>query len=365
MSDPRLGKPLEEITDTPALLVDLDVLEANIGALQTYCDAHAIALWPHAKTHKSAWIAARQLARGAHGLTCAKATEVEQLLSSGVERVLLAYPLIGDVKWSRAASLAGRCELSIMLDSFAAAEGLSDAARRAGVTIDVLVELDAGLGRVGVTSVDAAVTLAHQIDGLANLRLSGLGCYPGHLREASEIDVGLPVMEALLADAVARFDAAGLCRDRVSSGSTLTALRLHECPSVNESRAGTYVLGDRSDDPPSGFALTVLATVVSSRSSGVVIDSGAKTLSADVHLRVGGRGFGEILDEQGQRLSALFDEHGLVAVDDEARRPQLGERVRVVPNHCVAVMNLHDEFLLVSGGTVVDVVPIEARGAVR
>ena len=356
---------MESITETPAILVDVDLLDANIGALQGYCDEHGLALWPHAKTHKSAWIAARQLAVGASGLTVAKLSEAERLLSCGAERVLLAYPLIGAAKWSRAAEVAGRCDLSVMLDSVECATGLSETARHRGVEIGVLVELDVGLGRVGVVGVDAALALASEVERLPALRLRGIGCYPGHLREPGEIDAGTPEVAALLAETVAAFDAAGLCRERVSSGSTKTAFRLHECPPVNECRAGTYALGDLSDESPCGFALTVLATVVSANDpSGVVIDAGAKTLSAARVHRPAGSGFGELLGSPGLRLSALFDEHGLVSVPEGAARPRIGERVRVVPNHCVAVMNLHDSFLAVSKGVVLDVVPIEARGAV-
>ena len=151
MSDPRRGKPLEEITDTPALLVDVDVLEANIEALQTYCDAHAIALWPHAKTHKCSWIAARQLARGAHGLTCAKATAIELLLSSGVEAFF--WRIAADRRCQVVACGQPRRPVRAVDHAglLRGGQGLSDAARRTGVTIDVLVELDAGL-RVGVTA---------------------------------------------------------------------------------------------------------------------------------------------------------------------------------------------------------------------
>jgi D-serine deaminase-like pyridoxal phosphate-dependent protein len=357
---------LEAIDDTPAVLVDLDVLDANIRALQSYCDEHRIALWPHCKTHKSTWIAARQLAAGSTGLTFAKSSEMERVIPPGLERALLAYPLIGETKLARVIAVARRCELSVMLDSVVVAAGLSAAARHEGIEIDVLVELDVGLGRVGVRGAAAALAVAVEVDRLPSLRLRGIGCYPGHLREPDEIDEGLPRVAALLAETAAAFDAAGLCRERVSSGATPTAFRVHECPEVNESRVGTYVLGDLSDDPASDFAMTVLATVVSANtSSTVVIDAGGKTLSADPLLRVGGRGFGRIAGEPRLTVTALFDEHGVVSVPEGVPMPRVGDRLRVVPNHCVAVMNLHDSFLVTSGGAVVDVVPIEGRGAVR
>jgi D-serine deaminase-like pyridoxal phosphate-dependent protein len=366
VADDRIGRRLEEITDTPVLVLDVDVLDRNIAELQAYCDHHGLALWPHAKTHKSPWIAGRQLEAGAHGLTVAKSTEGELLAAAGAARMLLAYPIVGQAKWQRAAALARVCQLSVMLDSAASAEGLAVAARRAGVEIDVLVELEAGLGRVGVVGVAAAVGLAGVVDRLPGLRLAGLGCYPGQLREPDELKVGVPILAELLQAAVDAFDAAGFCRERVSSGSTKTAFVLHEVPSVTESRAGTYVLGDLSDEPPFGMALTVQATVTSQpEPHRVVVDAGAKTLSADVLLRAEGGGFGELLGDPSARLTALFDEHGVVTYPNAGPTPGIGDQVRIVPNHCVAVMNLHDEFLVVRQGAVVDVQTIPARGAVR
>jgi D-serine deaminase-like pyridoxal phosphate-dependent protein len=290
---------------------------------------------------------------------------MERLLPAGVERALLAYPLVGEAKAARAAAAARDCELSVMLDSVAVAEGLSTAAQREGVEIDVLVELDVGLGRVGVTGAETALAVATEVERLPALRLRGIGCYPGHLREPDEIDEGLPSVATILSETAAAFDTAGLCRERVSSGSTPTAFRVHECPTVNESRVGTYVLGDLSDDPATDFAMTVLATVVSTNSpSTVVIDAGAKTLSADPLLRVGGTGLGLIVGESHLAVTALFDEHGVVSVPDGVAKPRIGDRMRIVPNHCVAVMNLHDSFIATSQDVVVDIVPIEARGAV-
>jgi D-serine deaminase-like pyridoxal phosphate-dependent protein len=273
--------------------------------------------------------------------------------------------LVGEAKAARAAAAARDCELSVMLDSVAVAEGLSTAAQREGVEIDVLVELDVGLGRVGVTGAETALAVATEVERLPALRLRGIGCYPGHLREPDEIDEGLPSVATILSETAAAFDTAGLCRERVSSGSTPTAFRVHECPTVNESRVGTYVLGDLSDDPATDFAMTVLATVVSTNSpSTVVIDAGAKTLSADPLLRVGGTGLGLIVGESHLAVTALFDEHGVVSVPDGVAKPRIGDRMRIVPNHCVAVMNLHDSFIATSQDVVVDIVPIEARGAV-
>jgi D-serine deaminase-like pyridoxal phosphate-dependent protein len=270
---------------------------------------------------------------------------------------------VGARKWERACGLEKSREVTVMLDSADVARGLAEAARRTGVEIEVLVELEAGLGRVGVEGSDAAVALAEQVDRLPGVRLRGLGCYPGHLRETDELDDGLPEVAALLDATVDRFDRAGLCRERVSAGSTKTAMRLHECPAVNESRAGTYVLGDLSDEPPLDFALTIQASVVSRRAGAAVIDAGAKTLSADLLLRRGGGGFGRLADDGGAELSALFDEHGVIPDPKPGTLP-VGELVRVVPNHCVAVMNLFDEVVVVKDDVVVAVEPIEGRGAV-
>lgn len=363
--DDRVGRRLEEITDTPVLVVDQDVLDRNIELLQDYCDRQRLALLPHAKTHKSIWIAERQLRAGAAGLTVAKASEADCFVTADDEQLLLAYPLVGPDKWRRAADLGTRCRLTVMLDSGEAADGLAAHARRVGVDVEILVELDAGLGRVGVPTVEDAVAVAERVERLPGLRLAGIGCYPGHLREPEELASGIPKVSALLTAAVEAFRRKGLCCDRVSAGSTKTAFRMHEIEAATESRAGTYVLGDLSDEPPSDFALTVQATVVSNPRPGrFVVDAGAKTLSADVVLAAGGRGFG-LVRPGGWTIEALFDEHGVIATDEADVQPRVGDLVRIVPNHCVAVMNLHSEFLVVSDGVVVDVRPIDARGRVQ
>jgi D-serine deaminase-like pyridoxal phosphate-dependent protein len=329
-----------------------------------YCDEHAIALWPHTKTHKSIQIAQLQLDAGACGLTAAKLTEAEVMLGSAVERILIAYPIVGAEKARRVAELAGRCDVSVALDSVAIAEGLSDAARDRGTTVGVLVELDVGLRRVGIQTVDALVALAQRVDRMPGLELQGIACYPGHLRDPEELDEGLAGVEARLKAAVGRLNGHGLRADRVSAGSSPTAFVTHQMPTVTESRAGTYVLGDLSDPAPDSFALTVLARIVSTSVPGrAVIDAGSKTLSSDRALDPEHAPYyGHVADDDGSPVVELFEEHGLIDVTGRSKPLAVGDLVRIVPNHCCAVMNLHDEVVVVDGDDVIETWQVSARG---
>ena len=177
--DQQVGKPLADI-ETPAAVVDLDKLEANLRGLQAYCDEHGLALWPHTKTHKSPEIGLRQLELGAGGLTVAKTGEAQVFRDAGAPRLLVHYPPFGQAKWERLADVAGDVELTVAVDSLYPAEGLAAELQRRGVKADVLVEMDVGLHRTGQTSAAGAVALAQELSRLPALRVVGISCYPGH-----------------------------------------------------------------------------------------------------------------------------------------------------------------------------------------
>src|SRR5262245_13349758 len=177
--DQQVGKSLAEI-ETPVAVVDLDKLEANLTGLQSYCDEHGIALWPHTKTHKSPEIGLRQLELGAGGLTVAKTGEAQVFHEAGAPRILVHYPPLGEAKWERLAAIAGDIELTVAVDSAAPAEGLARALARRGAKADVLVEMDVGLHRTGQQSAAGAVALARELSKLPALEVVGISCYPGH-----------------------------------------------------------------------------------------------------------------------------------------------------------------------------------------
>ncbi|MBM3955399.1 MAG: hypothetical protein FJ309_12410 [Planctomycetes bacterium] len=369
---PLAGDPLAAdlaTLPTPALVIDGAVARRNIDRLAAYCRGHGIALRPHTKTHKSRFVAGLQLAAGAIGLTVAKVGEAEVMATAGAPTdILMAYPAVDPARTARLARLAGDGAVSVGLDTAAAAAALSTAARAAGTTIGVLVDLDVGFGRTGVASPAAAVDLAAVVDRLPGLRLDGIMCYPGHVKMPP--DDQAPVLNGIaerLADAIDRFDRAGLSRRIVSGGSTPTAFMSHLIPQCTEIRPGTSVYNDMNI-VRGGFgtladcAARVVCTVVSDAVAGqVVLDAGSKTLTSDPCGPAPQSGHGHVVEYPDAVITRLTEEHGQVDVSRCAHRPRVGERVTVIPNHVCPCVNLQDVVWWHEDDALVPL-PVDARG---
>jgi D-serine deaminase-like pyridoxal phosphate-dependent protein len=359
-----------EALSTPVVLVDLDVLERNIGRQAARARAAGVRLRPHAKTHKCVEIARLQLAAGASGLTVAKVGEAEVFVDAGFEDLFLAYPIVGEANARRLLDLGERARIAVGVDSVEGASTLASSFRAAGRTLDVLLKVDVGLGRVGVPP-EHALPLARQIVRLRGLRLRGVFTHAGHAYLAPTPKEGARVARSegeILASVAARLRRAGLPIEEVSVGSTPTAAVAMRARGVTECRPGNYVFHDASqvDLGTCGIgdcALTVLATVVSVPARGrAVVDAGSKTLSSDpLRPRPGGFGW---LPGHRSRIASLSEEHGVIAVA-RGESFRVGERLRILPNHACVVVNLHDRLLGTSGGRVEAVLPVGARGRVR
>ena len=354
--------------ETPAALVDLDRLARNLDRAASYAAEHGLALRPHTKTHKTPWIAAEQLRRGAVGVTCATPREVEAMSEVG-DDVLLAYPPVGAPKLRRLMALPARVRLTVALDSARAIEELAAAARASAREVGVYVEMDLGMHRVGTPSVDEAVALARLVAERAPLRFAGVTFYPGHIREAvGEQDAVLARLTSDLAGALDAFERAGLRPPVVSGGSTPTMWRTHEVRGVTELRPGTYVFNDRTTAEVGACAwedcaLTVLATVVSTAVPGqAVIDAGTKALGREPMRGAAADGFGSLLEHPEVIVKGMSEEHGLLDLSRTAWRPAVGELVRVVPNHVCIVVHLNDWIYGVRGGAVESRWAVAARG---
>ena len=363
--------------ETPALVVDLDRLERNLDRAADYTRAHGIALRPHVKTHKTPWIAAEQLRRGAVGLTCATPREAETMSEVGSD-LLVAYPPVGAARARRLVALPENVRLTVGLDSAAAVELLAASARAADRRVRVLVEMDMGMRRVGVAGVEEAIALAQQVTASAPLEYAGVMFYPGHVRESvAEQEASLAALRQAVDGALRALERAGLRPGVVSGGSTPTLWRSHELPGVTEIRPGTYVFNDRTtaevgacawDD----VALTVLATVVSTAVAGqAVIDAGTKALGREPidGARAPGAdevqtaGFGALFDRPEVTVSRMSEEHGILDLSRTEWRPKVGDQVRVVPNHVCIVVHLNDVIYGVRGQDVVETKwPVAARG---
>jgi D-serine deaminase-like pyridoxal phosphate-dependent protein len=362
-----VGIALPPNLETPCLVIDLDVVEANAERTAARMGRRGIALRPHAKTHKSVALGKIQLEAGARGLTVGTLGEAEVFAEAGFEDLFIAYPLwaVG-AKAARLRALHDRPgqRLAVGLDSVAAAERLAAAVEGAARPLRVLVEVDPGNHRSGVVAADvgriaaAAAALGRESDGVF---AHGGHAYAG----ADAVEEAAPAEVSSLAAAIEALQGAGLEASVVSAGSTPTADSAASGP-INEIRPGTYLLGDRiqvalGGSPPDGVAIAIAATVVSTAVPGqVVIDAGAKTLTKDLPDYL--TGYGEIAGYPDAVIERVNDYHGVVRIAPGARAPKLGEIVAVIPNHACPVVDLHDSFVATRSGSVVGIWPVDARG---
>ena len=363
---------------TPAVLLESSRLVRNLDRMQQAAAAHGRRLRPHAKTHKSPFIAAMQIERGAVGICCAKLGEAEVFADAGIEDIRLPYPL-HPVNADRLFALAGRVALSFIVDDLAIAQAWSDVACRKGRTLDVLVKVDVGFHRCGIDPASAdAASVVRSIAELPGIRFHGLLSHAGHAYSAT-CDAELKSIAAteaeLLRDLACR---SGVdCRE-ISVGATPTARFSLNENGVTEIRPGNYAYFDRTQvglgaADFADCALTVLARVVSHPApERLVFDSGSKTLTSD-----GARGFassggyGVVLQAlEGTMIAAdllverLSEEHATVRATSGRTRLQTGDLVRIIPNHSCVVSNLVDNVWLVDGDQVIEQLPVAARGKI-
>jgi D-serine deaminase-like pyridoxal phosphate-dependent protein len=362
-----MERPSLENLETPAALVDMERVEANLRRVDAYARQHGLRWRPHTKTHKVPELAALQLRAGASGITVATPHEAE-VMAPVAEDVFLAYPPVGAARLARLMRLPPRIRLSVGLDSREALEGLSAAAREARRTVGVRVELDLGMRRVGVQGPSEAVALAREIAGMEAVEYRGITFYPGHIRAPlGEQGSVLSGLSARLADFVEALADAGLRPGVVSGGSTPTLWRSHEIPGLTEIRPGINIFNDRNTAAVGACAweecaYSVLATVVSTAVPGqAVIDAGSKALAKEEGLAPEG-GYGALLDRPEVVVRGLSEEHGLLELSGTQWRPRVGDRVRVVPNHVCASVNLHERLWAMRGGTVEGAWTVAGRG---
>jgi D-serine deaminase-like pyridoxal phosphate-dependent protein len=340
--------------ETPVAVVALERFERNLVKLQRYLHGHGIANRPHIKTHKIPQIARMQIAGGAVGITCQKLGEAEVMADAGITDIFLPYNIIGAGKLERLTALAKRATLSVSADSAVTVRGLSDAAQRAGLTLTTLVEFDGGARRCGVQTPAEAAELATLIARAPGLRFGGLMTYPNTEHTDGFVDA---TRGLLTAD--------GIAIERVTSGGTGGMWRAHEYKSVTEYRSGMYIFGDRYTLNAGAMTLDEIAlhvhcTVVSRPTPDRgILDGGSKTFSSDL---VGLDGHGLILEYPEARFYGMSEEHGHVDFSACAKKPEIGERVMIVPNHCCPVVNLFNQLVGVRDGAVEVVWDVAARG---
>jgi D-serine deaminase-like pyridoxal phosphate-dependent protein len=351
--------------DTPAVVVDLDRMDARIASMASLMRERDIALRPHAKTHKSVEVARRQVEAGAVGLTVATIGEAEVFADAGFADLFIAYPLIAaGPKADRLRRLASRCVLSVGADSTAGVEMLAAALKGVTTSVRLLIEIDSGGARTGVRPELAGSLARHARD--CGFEVVGAFTHEGHgYRGTEQRQTAGQDAVSSLDGAASSLRAEGIEPLVLSAGATPT-FELSARGIVTEERPGTYVFGDRQQaalrgEPAEGVALMVAATVVSAGTAdGFVIDAGAKSLAQDVSPIIPGHG--AIVGYPEAVIHRLHDHHGAVSLPPGSARPAVGSVVWVVPNHVCPVINLVDDFAVAQGGRVVAHWTVDARG---
>lgn len=364
---PRLASPIQpDDVETPAAVVDLDRARRNAARVVEYLASHGLAWRPHVKTHKSRTMAGIELAAGASGLTVATLKEAEAMAPLGAD-LLLAHPPVGRAKGRRLARFLDDTPLTVALDSPEALATTADAARQAGREVPVLVEVDVGMGRVGVQNPAAACSLALEASDREGVRFGGVLFYPGHIRSpADEQDQALGSVAARLADVLETLERGGLEPEVVSGGSSPTLWRSHEIPGLTEVRAGTCIFHDRDmvglgvcDE--GDVAYHVLATVISDAIPGqVVVDAGSKALSRE-EFRGEGAGYAVVRGHPEVVVRSVSEEHGILDLSRTQWRPPVGARIELIPNHVCVSVNLQDRLLALDPEGFREI-PLEGRG---
>lgn len=368
----RVNHSLENTQiETPAVQIDLDLLDLHLRNAAERAKAHGIRLRPHTKTHKSVWIAGEQLRYGAAGITVAKLGEAEVMAAAGIQDILIAFPLYGAAKMKRLAKLLESCKITLSVDHLTIAEGLSELGVSLDRRIPLYVDVDTGLGRCGLEPGKPTAELAARISQLPGVEVTGLMTHSGHaygcnteeeLRQAARHEAeSLLYTQKLLKEM-------GVNVPEVSVGSTPTSFFPEEQQGVTEMRPGAYVFGDRSQFllgviDRKDVAMTVKATVISLPRPGVaIIDAGSKTFSSDRNRTL--PGFGEWVENPEVYVEKLSEEHGNLHVP-EGVKLEIGQELSFIPNHCCTVTNLQDQLFGVRNGRLERMINVDARGKIR
>lgn len=364
LDPPVVSDQARAMIDTPALVVDIDRVDAAIARMASGMAERGVALRPHAKTHKSIEVGRRQIAAGAAGLTVGTIGEAEVFATGGLDDLFIAYPLVPlGPKAARLRALARTARLRLGVDSVVGAHAIADALGDDVERVSLLVEVDSGGRRTGVAPEDAgAVAAAASHLGLLVIGVFTHGGHSYHGPEARSPAADDEVRE--LTAAAGSLRAAGIEPLVVSAGSTPTALDSAR-GAVTEERPGTYVFGDRQQVALGSITPDAPTAVVAARITSVnaadrrfVIDAGAKTLTKDVPAYLAGHG---AIPELGGVVARVSDYHGVVELAGGAPLPDVGRVVLVVPNHICPVVDLFASFLVAKDGEIVDTWPVDAH----
>jgi D-serine deaminase-like pyridoxal phosphate-dependent protein len=361
--------------DTPEIVLDLDVVRANILRTAAMARDAGVSVRPHTKTHKLPQIARIQLDAGAVGVQVAKLGEAEVMADAGIDNILVGYPIVGAQKLARLADLAERVSISVTIDSDEVAAGISRVARERGLTIPALIELDTGLRRLGVVPGPGAADLAERVAALEGIELAGVFTHEGHVytQGRNAVERERLTLEACGAavDTAEEIRSRGIPAPVVSVGSAGTFRFAIQCPGVTEVRPGTYVFNDRSQIAQGAAAAAdvaafIITTVVARPAPDrIVIDAGSKVLTSDRMLVADApSSFGWVWGHDDWDFVRLSEEHGVIEVPPMSD-VGVGDRLAIVPNHVCPTINLASFVTVTENGRATGRWPVAARGMVQ
>lgn len=346
---------------TPALVLDKNILQANIEAMHKIIDGTTLKLRPHYKSHKCAALAKLQMANGAIGMTCAKLSEAEDLCDIGIEDILIANQVVDPARIRKLADLARNCRLTVCVDNKENISALALAAKNSGSTIHCLIEFDIGMERCGVITNEDVLALTQHICAYDSLVFDGLQAYAGHISHIEDLDTRKQMTAEnynKLKALIAYLNDNGIAVKTVSGGSTGTSQIKAMEGLYTELQAGSYLFMDatyRNLNLPFQNSLFVLTTVVSQRNGLTVVDAGVKTCGVD-------QGMPAPRDGAAEEIVAS-EEH--FQLHHYNAKTAVGEKMYLIPAHCCSTINLHDKIYLVDGDNVVDRILITAKGIGR
>ena len=359
----EIGLKKEEI-DTPALLIDLDVMEKNLSTMRDFFKGKKANLWAHTKVHKSPVLALRQLEMGAKGICCQKVSEAEVMAHGGIDCIIVTNPIVTPQKIDRLVALNEQVELRVIVDSSSNAESLSKAAAEHGTKLNTLMEVQLGANRCGVELGESALSLARTISNLKGLTLAGLLGFEGGVWQLEPREKRRAEAERLYGEMLhtaGLIEEAGMGLQEISVGITSTYDAAASTPGITDVRAGSYILMDSAHHkyvPEFECGLTVLSTVISRPGEDrIVTDAGVTSFSVE-------EGIPEVVGMYGAEVMGLFAENTVLRVKKN-EKVHIGDKVEFIPSYLDGTINYHTKYHAMRNNKVESVIEIAARGTVH
>lgn len=359
-----VGQPLDAL-DTPALIIDRAPFEANIATMAGTLAAKGTGWRPHAKAHKSPAVAHLLLEAGAHGITCAKTSEAEVYVASGIRDILIANQIVGPIKTRRLAHLARQADVAVAVDSVENAREHDAAAAEAGTSPRLVIEMDCGMGRAGIAPGEPAVALAKAIAAMEHVRFGGVMTWEGHtltVKDPAEREAAIRGALGPVLETVAAIREAGIEVPIVSCGGTGTFLTTAGIDGVTEVQAGGGIFGDRfyrGLDVPVQPALSLLVTVTSRPAPDrIIVDAGRKSVDPSAVPP-------EVVGLDGVAGLAFSAEHGTIRLEGPNACVKVGDRLRLNIGYSDQVVHLHEHLYVVKDGCIDAIWPTQARGRLQ